>query len=49
MKLTVSAVRATMRNPFTAGHGTVSERELLLVSLEAIDGVVGHGEIRSLG
>jgi L-alanine-DL-glutamate epimerase-like enolase superfamily enzyme len=48
MKLTVSAVRAAMRNPFTAGHGTVSERELLLVGLEAIDGQVGHGEAAPL-
>jgi L-Ala-D/L-Glu epimerase len=48
MKLTVSAVRAAMRDPFTAGHGTVSERELLLVGLEAIDGQVGHGEAAPL-
>jgi L-alanine-DL-glutamate epimerase-like enolase superfamily enzyme len=48
MKLTVSAVRAAMRDPFTAGHGTVSERELLLVGLEAIDGAVGHGEAAPL-
>lgn len=48
MKLTVSAVRAAMRDPFTAGHGTVSERELLLVGLEAIDGEVGHGEAAPL-
>ena len=48
MKLSVSAVRAAMRDPFTAGHGTVSERELLLVGLEAIDGQVGHGEAAPL-
>ncbi|HEX3830781.1 MAG TPA: enolase C-terminal domain-like protein [Solirubrobacteraceae bacterium] len=48
MKLTVSAVRAAMRDPFAAGHGTVSERELLLVGLEAIDGEVGHGEAAPL-
>jgi L-Ala-D/L-Glu epimerase len=48
MKLTVSAMRAAMRDPFTAGHGTVSERELLLVGLEAIDGQVGHGEAAPL-
>jgi L-Ala-D/L-Glu epimerase len=48
MKLTVSAVRTAMRDPFTAGHGTVSERELLLVGLEAIDGQVGHGEAAPL-
>lgn len=48
MKLTVSAARAALRDPFTAGHGTMSERELLLVGLEAIDGVVGHGEAAPL-
>jgi L-alanine-DL-glutamate epimerase-like enolase superfamily enzyme len=48
MKLTVSVARAAMRDPFTAGHGTVSERELLLVGLEAIDGEVGHGEAAPL-
>jgi L-alanine-DL-glutamate epimerase-like enolase superfamily enzyme len=48
MKLTVSAVRVAMRDPFAAGHGTVSERELLLIGLEAIDGEVGHGEAAPL-
>ncbi len=48
MKLTVSPVRAALSTPFAAGHGTVSERELLLVSLEAIDGAVGHGEAAPL-
>jgi L-alanine-DL-glutamate epimerase-like enolase superfamily enzyme len=48
MKLTVSAVATAMRDPFTAGHGTVSERELLLVGLEAIDGAVGYGEAAPL-
>jgi L-Ala-D/L-Glu epimerase len=48
MKLTVSPVRAALRDPFTAGHGTVSERELLLVCLEAIDGVLGYGEAAPL-
>jgi L-alanine-DL-glutamate epimerase-like enolase superfamily enzyme len=48
MKLTVSAQHVAMRNPFTAGHGTVSERELLLVSLEAVDGQVGYGEAAPL-
>ena len=48
MKLTVSAELVAMRDPFTAGHGTVSERELLHVSLEAIDGAIGHGEAAPL-
>jgi o-succinylbenzoate synthase len=48
MKLTVTGVRTAMRHPFTAGHGTVSERELLLVGLEAIDGETGYGEAAPL-
>ncbi len=48
MKLTVAAVRTAMREPFTAGHGTVSDRELLLVTLEAVDGTVGYGEAAPL-
>ena len=48
MKLSVRSVRAAMRAPFVAGHGTVTERELLLVSLEAIDGETGYGEAASL-
>ncbi|MFZ0042160.1 MAG: enolase C-terminal domain-like protein [Solirubrobacteraceae bacterium] len=41
-------VTARMRTPFTAGHGTVTERRLLLVSLQASDGVIGHGEAAPL-
>jgi L-alanine-DL-glutamate epimerase-like enolase superfamily enzyme len=37
-----------LRVPFTAGHGTVTDRELLLVSLEAADGLVGYGEAAPL-
>jgi L-alanine-DL-glutamate epimerase-like enolase superfamily enzyme len=48
MKLTVSEELVPMRDPFTTGHGTVTERELLLVALEAIDGQVGHGEAAPL-
>jgi L-alanine-DL-glutamate epimerase-like enolase superfamily enzyme len=48
MKLTVSPVRTAMGDPFTAGHGTVSDRELLLVALEAADGTVGYGEAAPL-
>lgn len=48
MKLTLRSVSAAMRSPLTAGHGTVSERELVLVSLEAADGETGHGEAAPL-
>ncbi len=48
MKLTVAPVTAAMRSPFAAGHGTVTERQLLLVSLEAADGRTGHGEAAPL-
>jgi L-alanine-DL-glutamate epimerase-like enolase superfamily enzyme len=48
MKLTVSRVRSALRTPFAAGHGTVAERELLLVCLEAIDGGLGYGEAAPL-
>jgi L-alanine-DL-glutamate epimerase-like enolase superfamily enzyme len=34
--------------PFAAGHGTVTDRELLLVSLEAADGLTGYGEAAPL-
>lgn len=48
MKLTITEVRARLRRPFTAAHGEVTERELLLVCLEAADGVVGWGEAAPL-
>jgi L-alanine-DL-glutamate epimerase-like enolase superfamily enzyme len=37
-----------LRAPFAAGHGTVTDRELLLVSLEAADGLTGYGEAAPL-
>jgi L-alanine-DL-glutamate epimerase-like enolase superfamily enzyme len=37
-----------LRVPFAAGHGTVTDRDLLLVSLEAADGLVGYGEAAPL-
>ncbi len=37
-----------LRVPFAAGHGTVTDRELLLVSLQAADGLVGYGEAAPL-
>lgn len=41
-------MRAALRAPFAAAHGTVTERELLLVSLAAADGLTGHGEAAPL-
>ncbi len=48
MKLTVTPMTVPLRVPFAAGHGTVTDRELLLVSLEAADGLVGYGEAAPL-
>ncbi|MFZ1995680.1 MAG: enolase C-terminal domain-like protein [Solirubrobacteraceae bacterium] len=48
MKLTVTPTTVPLRVPFAAGHGTVSDRELLLVALEAADGLVGYGEAAPL-
>jgi L-Ala-D/L-Glu epimerase len=48
MKLTVAPVTAVMTSPFVAGHGTVTERQLLLVSLQAADGRTGYGEAAPL-
>jgi L-Ala-D/L-Glu epimerase len=48
VKLAVTPVMVPMRVPFAAGHGTVTDRELLLVSLEAADGLVGYGEAAPL-
>jgi o-succinylbenzoate synthase len=41
-------IHASLRGPFRAGHGDVSERELLLVTLEAADGLRGYGEAAPL-
>jgi L-alanine-DL-glutamate epimerase-like enolase superfamily enzyme len=48
VKLHLEAIRAPLRGPFRAGHGAVSERELLLVTLEAADGLTGYGEAAPL-
>lgn len=48
MKLALQPVTVAMRGPFVAGHGTVVRRELLLVSLRASDGTLGHGEAAPL-
>ncbi|MGH2856051.1 MAG: mandelate racemase/muconate lactonizing enzyme family protein [Solirubrobacteraceae bacterium] len=48
MELAIRTVRAALRAPFAAAHGTVTDRELLLVSLAAADGLTGHGEAAPL-
>lgn len=48
MKLTTRTVLTPLRAPFVAGHGTVTDRELVLVRLEATDGQAGYGEAAPL-
>ena len=48
MKLSVRTVTAPLRVPWVAAHGTVTDRQLVLVTLEAGDGQVGHGEAAPL-
>jgi len=48
VKLTTRTVTTALRAPFVAGHGTVTDRDLVLVTLEAGDGQVGHGEAAPL-
>jgi L-Ala-D/L-Glu epimerase len=48
VRLSVRSVVSALRAPFVTGHGTVQERQLLLVGLRASDGVAGHGEAAAL-
>jgi L-alanine-DL-glutamate epimerase-like enolase superfamily enzyme len=48
VKLEIDLIRARLRAPFVSASGSVSERELLLLSLEGGDGVVGFGEAAPL-
>jgi o-succinylbenzoate synthase len=48
VKLEIDLIRARLRAPFVSASGSVSERELLLLSLEGADGVVGFGEAAPL-
>jgi len=49
VKLTVRTVRRTLRGGgHRAAHGTVNDRELVLVALQAADGLCGHGEAAPL-
>jgi o-succinylbenzoate synthase len=49
VKLSLEPIQARLGAPFVAGHGSVTERELLLVTLEAADGYLGLGEAAPLG
>lgn len=44
MELTVEPLSRSLRAPFASGHGTVTDRPIVLVSLCAADGLTGHGE-----
>ncbi|HTU95744.1 MAG TPA: enolase C-terminal domain-like protein [Solirubrobacteraceae bacterium] len=48
MKLTVTPITIPLRAPFAAGHGTVTDRDLLVIELEAADGLTGYGEAAPL-
>jgi L-Ala-D/L-Glu epimerase len=48
VKLGTRTIATTLRAPFVAGHGTVTDRELVHVTLKAADGRVGHGEAAPL-
>jgi L-alanine-DL-glutamate epimerase-like enolase superfamily enzyme len=49
VRLTHRTIRVPLRGAgFAAAHGTVTERELVRVTLEADDGLSGHGEAAPL-
>jgi len=48
VKLEIDLIEANLRTPFVWGSGSVSVRELLLVTLEGADGQVGLGEAAAL-
>jgi o-succinylbenzoate synthase len=48
VKLRVDPIHAPLRSEFLASHGSVSTRELLLVTLETAAGELGHGEAAPL-
>jgi L-alanine-DL-glutamate epimerase-like enolase superfamily enzyme len=48
MELIAQALSRALRAPFQAGHGTVSDRPLVLVAVRAGDGAVGYGEAAPL-
>jgi L-alanine-DL-glutamate epimerase-like enolase superfamily enzyme len=48
MELNAHALSRPLREPFATGHGTVSDRPLVLVAVRAADGAVGYGEAAPL-
>jgi o-succinylbenzoate synthase len=48
VKLSIEPVSARLGAAFVAGHGSVDERELLLITLEDADGRRGYGEAAPL-
>ncbi|HEY3727592.1 MAG TPA: enolase C-terminal domain-like protein [Solirubrobacteraceae bacterium] len=48
MRLTIESIRARLGRAWVTGHGSVTDRELLLVKLHAEDGQVGYGEAAPL-
>ncbi len=48
MELSLEPVHVPLTNPFTASHGEMTARELLLVTLPAADGATGYGEAAPL-
>jgi L-alanine-DL-glutamate epimerase-like enolase superfamily enzyme len=48
MELTAEPLSRPLRAPFVAGHGTVTDRPIVLVTLRAADGLTGHGEAAPL-
>jgi L-alanine-DL-glutamate epimerase-like enolase superfamily enzyme len=48
MELTAEPLSRPLRAPFAAGHGTVTDRPIVLVTLRAADGLTGHGEAAPL-
>jgi L-Ala-D/L-Glu epimerase len=48
MELTARPLSRPLRAPFTAGHGTVTDRPLVLVAVRAADGATGYGEAAPL-
>jgi L-Ala-D/L-Glu epimerase len=48
MELIANPLSRPLRAPFAAGHGTVTDRPIVLVTLRAADGLTGHGEAAPL-
>jgi L-alanine-DL-glutamate epimerase-like enolase superfamily enzyme len=48
MVLSVQTLSMPLRGPFAAGHGTITDRPLVLVTVTAADETAGHGEAAPL-